>query len=382
MSDDDPTRSVPRVVVAPDSFKGSLAAADVAAAMADGVRSARSDADVVACPMADGGEGTLDALLASWGVAPRAVDAPDALGRPGRARYGISADGRLGVLELAEASGLPTVADVAPRPRDADTTGSGVVARALLDAGVAEILVCLGGSASTDGGSGLLRGLGVRLLDDDGAELPPGGGGLARLAAVDDAALHPRARAVRWRLAVDVTNPLLGPAGAAAVYGPQKGAAPDDVAALDAALARWAAVIGADPAVPGTGAAGGVPAGLLGVLGADCVEITAGGLLVAEAVGLPVLLTGADLVLTGEGALDDQSVQGKVVGTIAELAGGHVPVVAIAGRVELDAGAVARAGLTAAFSIAPGPVPLETLLPRTAELVRETAAHVARLALR
>lgn len=373
-----------RVVVAPDSFKGSLSAADVAHAVATGVRSVVPDAEVVELPMADGGEGTLEALLAVWGVPAREVSTVDAIGRPRTARYGVSADGRLGVVELAEASGLPQVSDVALQPLHAHTRGTGAAAAAVLDAGVDEVIVCLGGSASTDGGAGILTGLGARLLDADGAPVPDGGEGLARVARLDLSGLHPRAREVRWRLAVDVTNPLHGERGAAHVFGPQKGAQPADVAFLDDALRRWAGVLAQETGVDvaelaGAGAAGGVPAGMVGVLGA---ELEPGARLVAEAVGLPAAIRAADLVVTGEGSFDSQSVNGKVadaMGALAAEAPHRPPVVVLAGRVLLPAHQAREAGIAAAFSIAPGPIALDELLDRTASRLVDLAATVTSL---
>lgn len=388
----DPSRPVPhaehplRVVVAPDSFKGSLSAAEVAHAVALGVRAVVPDADVVEIPVADGGEGTLDTLLAVWGVAAREVRTVDAIGRPRTARYGVSADGRLGVVELAEASGLPHVSDVALQPLHAHTLGTGAAAAAVLDAGVEEVVVCLGGSASTDGGAGILTGLGVRLLDARGEPVPDGGEGLAQVERLDLAGLHPRARAVRWRLAVDVTNPLHGERGAAHVFGPQKGAREADVAFLDDALRRWESVLERETGVAvgqlaGSGAAGGVPAGLVAVVGA---ELEPGARLVAEAVGLPDAVAGADLVLTGEGSFDSQSVHGKVadsIGALAADAPGRPPVVVLAGRVLLPADQARAAGIAAAFSIAPGPIALDDLLDRTAARLTDLAATVTSLVL-
>ncbi|GII99252.1 glycerate kinase [Sediminihabitans luteus] len=380
----DPTVPALRVVVAPDSFKGSLDAAEVARCLAAGVRSVAPDAHVVELPVADGGEGTLDALAAGGGVRTVVVDTVDAIGRPATARLGLSADGTVAVVELAEASGLPAVSDVRLQPLHAGTRGTGDLARAALDAGVEEILVCLGGSASTDGGAGVLRALGARLLADDGTDVPDGGEGLARVASLDLAGLHPRARAVRWRLAVDVTNPLVGERGAAAVFGPQKGAGPADVEFLDAALDRWAGVLEAATGVdvrelPGAGAAGGVPAALVAVLGA---ETERGSTLVAETVGLPAAVADADLVLTGEGSFDSQSVHGKVADTIGALAAAAPvppPVVVIAGRVLLPVAQAREAGIAAAFSIAPGPIELDALLDRTAVRLTEVAAAVTSL---
>ncbi|MBL0888211.1 glycerate kinase [Myceligenerans indicum] len=373
-----------RVVVAPDSFKGSLSAAEVASCIADGVHAARPEAVVTCLPMADGGEGTLDALLAAWGVTAHTVDTVDAIGRPRRARWATSPDGRTGVVELAEASGLPHVSDAPPQPLHASTRGTGEVARTVLDAGVEEVLVCLGGSASTDGGAGILTGLGARLLDDDGTEVPDGGEGLAWVDRLDLDGLHPRARQVRWRLAVDVTNPLVGEHGAAHVFGHQKGASDGDAAYLDDALGRWADLLERETGVPtrdlpGAGAAGGVPAALVAVLGAETEE---GAQLVAEAVGLPEALADAGLVFTGEGSFDSQSVRGKVADGIARLAAASPakpPVVVLAGQVLLPAPLAWEAGITAAFSIAPGPVELDDLLHRTPARLTDLAAQVTNL---
>ncbi|WP_425956251.1 glycerate kinase [Xylanimonas sp. McL0601] len=376
----------PHVVVAPDSFKGSLGAVDVAEAIAAGVLAAVPAARVTTLPMADGGEGTLDALAAAWGVPQHDLATVDAIGRPTTARWATSPDGRVGVVELASASGLPGVADVKRQPLHAHTRGTGEVAAAVLDAGVAEVLVCLGGSASTDGGAGVLAGLGVRMLDAGGEPVPDGGEGLARVASLDLTGLHPRAREVRWRLAVDVTNPLTGEHGAAAVFGPQKGAGPGDVAFLDEALARWAGLLERETGravreLPGAGAAGGVPAALVAVLGAS---VERGADLVAEAVGLPAALADADLVITGEGSFDSQSVRGKVADGVVRAAAAspsRPPVVVIAGQVLLPSAQTRAAGIRAAFSIAPGPVEVDDLVARTPQRLSEVAASVAALAL-
>lgn len=372
-----------RVVVAPDSFKGSLTARQAADAIAAGVRRAAPDAEVLAVPVADGGEGTATCLADAWGTSLVPVPSTDALGRPCEAAYARSPDGRTAAVELASASGLPAVADVPARAGDADTRGTGTVARAALDAGAEEVLLCVGGSATTDGGTGLLHALGARFLDADGRELPPGGAALAHLARVDDTGLHPRARAARWRIACDVTNPLLGPDGAAAVYGPQKGASPALVAELDAALACLADVLreqyGTDVAeLPGAGAAGGTPASLVALLGA---RLEPGAPLVLGATGLPGHLAGADLVLTGEGSFDAQSLQGKLVSVLATTAheAGAGPVVVLAGHVGLPAGALAGTPVRAALSIARGPAGLPDLSTDAAPLLADLAEHVVRL---
>ncbi|MHA7145252.1 glycerate kinase [Arthrobacter sp. TmT3-37] len=378
-----------KIVLAPDSLKGSLPAAEAALAMSAGVRAAASRLGhpvphVVLAPLADGGEGTLDALLTAWSAEARTAACHDAAGRTRTARYGISGAGGpgdapvRGVLEAAEANGLPLVADLPLDALTATSFGVGEIAAQLLDDGAEEILLCIGGSATTDGGTGLLSALGARFLDADGDPLPPGGGALAALATIDTAHLHPRSRKVRWRIAVDVDNPLCGPRGAAAVFGPQKGATPDDVAVLDHGLAHLAAVVGAVSGVdmlevPGAGAAGGLPAVLVPLLGA---EIVPGSALVADAVGLAGALADADLVLTGEGSFDSQSLGGKVVQAVVENAPASCAVVAVAGRVQLTAAQVQDAGLAGAFSIATGPMVLDELIRDAGMLMEDAAAQV------
>ncbi|MFI2104078.1 glycerate kinase [Isoptericola sp. NPDC019693] len=373
-----------RVVVAPDSFKGSATATEVAEALAAGARAALgAEADVRAVPFADGGEGTLDAILGAWGEEPRTCATTDALGRPTTARYGVSPDGRTLAVEAAEAYGLPKVSDVALRPLDATSHGVGTVVLAGLDAapGAEEVVLFVGGSATTDGGAGVLAALGAVLVDADGSPVPPGGGGLRSLARIDLTGLDARARSLRWRIACDVDNPLLGPRGAAAVFGPQKGATPQDVAVLDDGLAHLADALAAATGhdardLPGAGASGGLPVGLSAALGAELVP---GGELVAAAVGLADALEGADLVLTGEGRLDEQSLHGKVVDTVVRLVAGRAAVVVVAGGVELSPAQVGDAGIAAAFSLAPGPRTLAELSRDAVAELERTAAHACRL---
>ncbi|SHJ98246.1 glycerate kinase [Nocardiopsis flavescens] len=374
-----------RVAIVPDSFKGSARAVDVAAAMERGVRDAFGAAgvetDVRTLPFADGGEGTLDALLGAWGTRALTVDTTDALGRPARARYGLSPDGRTGIIEAAEANGLPLVSDVPLRPLTATTRGIGPLVTALLDAGVEEILLCIGGSATTDGGAGLISALGARLLDREGAELPDGGAGLTALDRLDTSGLDPRARSVRWRIACDVTNPLVGERGAAAVFGPQKGAGPDDVRVLDAGLDRLADVLaratGDDVRDrPGMGAAGGLPAPLTALLGAEAVP---GSRMVAEVLDAERLMADADLVLTGEGRFDGQSLGGKVVDAVRRLAPAGCPVVVIAGDVRVTPAELRESGVTAAFSTARGPRTLERMSEEVLADIEWATANCCRL---
>lgn len=353
--------------------------------MAGGVRQVFAEAEILQLPFADGGEGTLEALLAAWGTTAESLEVVDALGRPVIARYGRSSAGRVGVIEAAQANGLPQVADQPLQPLRADTFGVGLIARELLaDPQCEEILLCIGGSATTDGGTGLLRALGVRFLDEEGQPVNPGGEGLAEIAAIETAELHPRARPVRWRLAVDVENPLTGPRGAAAVFGPQKGAAAQQVQLLDAGLSHLADSLASLgdlntqqlQTAPGFGAAGGLPVTLSVLLGA---EVLPGAQMVAEAVGLEAALAQADLVLTGEGSLDTQSLDGKVVHAVRRCAPASAVVVVIAGAVQLSPAQCRAAGLAAAFSIAAGPAGLAELLHRAPELIEDAAAQACGL---
>ncbi|MGJ9374093.1 glycerate kinase [Nesterenkonia sp. CF4.4] len=377
--------AVQRIVCVPDSFKGSVTAAEAAAAMARGARQVFGAAEIVEVPFADGGEGTLEALLAAWGRSAQTLEVSDALGRPVTAQYGRSADGRTGVIEAAQGNGLPQVSDVAPQPLRADTFGVGLIARALLDdPDCAEILLCIGGSASTDGGTGLLRALGAEFLDSAGDPVAPGGGGLSQISSVDLTDLDPRARTVEWRIAVDVDNPLTGERGAAAVFGPQKGATSEDIRLLDDGLDHLAEVLGAESGTdpqrlretPGFGAAGGMPLALSVLLGA---RVLPGSQMVAEALDLRGTLAQADLVITGEGSLDAQSLGGKVVQAVRRYAPSETAVLVIAGGVQLGAAQCREAGLTAAFSIAPGAASLQDLLRRAPELIEETTAQACGL---
>ncbi|GAA3029608.1 glycerate kinase [Kitasatospora albolonga] len=297
-----------KVVIAPDSFKGTATAAEAAEALAAGWRSVRPQDRLVLRPMADGGEGTLAAVA---GPAPLhrvpGCTGPD--GRPVTGLFALLPDGTA-VVELATASGLPLMDR--PAPLTATTRGTGQTVAAALDAGATRLLIGLGGSASTDGGTGLLTALGLRLLDHRGLELPDGGGPLASVAAVDRGALRPPP-ADGVHLLTDVTNPLLGPTGAAAVYGPQKGATPADIAALDHGLTRLAALLGGEPQRPGAGAAGGTAYGLHTLWSAG---ITPGAAAVADLLGLDEAVADADLVITGEGRYDATSHQGKAVGEV------------------------------------------------------------------
>ncbi|GAA0685678.1 glycerate kinase [Kitasatospora atroaurantiaca] len=316
-----------RVVIAPDSFKGTVTAADAARALAEGWLSIRPDDHLTIRPMADGGEGTLAAVAAAHpGTSLHRVGGctgPD--GRAVDGEYALLPDGTA-VVELATASGLPLMTH--PAPLTATTRGTGELIAAALDRGATRLLIGLGGSASTDGGTGLLQALGLRLLDTDGLPLPDGGGALTRARRIDRSHLRP-APPGGVQLLTDVTNPLLGPDGAAAVYGPQKGAGPEEIARLEAGLTRLSELVGGAPDQPGAGAAGGTAYGLAAVWGA---VITAGAAAVADLLRLDEAVASADLVITGEGRFDATSLRGKAVGEVLARAGrAGVPSKVVAG---------------------------------------------------
>lgn len=334
-----------RIVIAPDSFKGSATAAVVAAALSEGWRSLRPDDELVLLPMADGGEGTLDAFAGAVPGArrmPVTVTGPD--GAPVEASWlllpgdsAADASSSVAVIELANTCGIELLG-AGLRPRDASTFGLGqAIASALrlreAGRGPSRLVVGLGSSASTDGGTGLLTALGARFMDAAGRPIAPGGRGLAGLAAVDLSGLLPLPPGGVTVLS-DVTNPLLGPDGAAAVFGPQKGASATDIAELDAGLARLASLIGVDPAQPGAGAAGGAGYGLL----AWGAELAPGAVAVSDMLGLAGAVAGASIVITGEGSFDAQSAAGKVPTHVAALAAdAGVPAALVAGRIAVDA---------------------------------------------
>ncbi|HEV2740809.1 MAG TPA: glycerate kinase [Candidatus Elarobacter sp.] len=365
-----------RVVVAPDKFKGSLDAAAAAAAIANGVRDVIPAAVCELVPMADGGDGTVDAFLAS-GATPRTVRVTGPLGALVDATY--ARDGDVAIVEMAAASGLVLVQEHRDARR-ATTRGTGELLRHALDGGAARIVLGIGGSATTDGGAGALAALGARFLDATGAVLEPSPDGLVRVARVDLAALDPRLRAIDLAIACDVDNPLLGPAGAAAVYGPQKGASPDDVAFLDGVLARVAdamtAATGHDlRALPGAGAAGGLGWALASACGA---RLERGVALVAEVRGLARMLDGADWCFTGEGRIDAQTLRGKVVDGVAALArAAHVPVVAFGGSVDPAVEPELRARGVRCVPIVPGPSSLEEAMRDAGANLRAAASRVA-----
>lgn len=371
-----------RIVIAPDGFKECCTAVAAAAALAEGWRRVYPDADLRLVPMADGGEGTVEALVTSTGGKRVTIRVCGPMGEPVDAAYGILGGGETAVIEMSAASGLALVPPERRDPAAATTRGTGELMRHALDSGVRRIIVGIGGSATNDGGAGMAQALGCRLLDAAGQELPPGGEHLIHLAHIDVSARHPKLADCEVVVACDVDNPLCGPGGASYVYGPQKGADGVLIAALDAALRRYGEVIEAELGVPvlnvpGAGAAGGLGAGLLAFAHG---RLRPGVEVVAAACGLARHLEGADLVITAEGRLDRQSVHGKTPVGVARFAKAHgVPVLAVAGALGAGYHAVYACGVDAACSICPGPIPLAEAIRECDNHLRDTAETLARL---
>lgn len=368
-----------RILVAPQEFKGSLSAAEAAHAIASGLRSALPDAEIEELPLADGGPGTVDALVAATGGRFFETEVHDPLGRPVSARWGaLGAATDSAAIEMATASGLVLLSEDERDPRLASTRGTGELILAALDAGFRRLIVGAGGSATNDGGAGMARALGARLLDAQGDDLPPGGAALALLDRIDVTALDARLAQAKVIVATDVTNPLCGPDGASLLYGAQKGATEAIAQELDAALAHYAQVVRRDLGievadVPGAGAAGGLGAGLIAFCRA---EVRPGFDVIAEAVGLSERVARSDVVVTGEGRLDRQSAFGKTTVRVAQMArDADKPVAAVVGSVD---NGEARRPFDEVFALTPDLAPLDEAMSRAEELLRRAGEAVGR----
>jgi glycerate kinase len=371
-----------KIIIAPDSFKESLSAECAAMAIEDGFRAVFPELEAVRLPVADGGEGTVDALIAATGGHRIDIEVTNPQGHRVRGFYGVNGKGDCAVIEMAAASGLMLVPAGQRDPLAATSFGTGELIRHALDGGIRHIILGIGGSATVDGGIGMVQALGGRFTDAQGIDLPWGGAALAQLAAIDLSALDPRLAQCRIEVACDVENPLTGPCGAAAVFGPQKGASAQDVQVLDAALAHLAAVIFRHLGVnvlewPGGGAAGGMGvAARLFLRG----NMRSGIDIIMDAIGLEEAMQGATLVITGEGRLDQQTINGKAPVGVARLAQRHhVPVIGLAGILGEGVEVVHQHGLEAVFSILPRLAPLETVLEQGEENLRYAAQNLARV---
>ena len=370
-----------KVVIAPQSFKGSISALDAARAMEQGVKRVVNDAETVLVPVADGGDGTLETLVDATEGDIRSAKVTGPTGAPVEAEWGALGDGESAMIEMARTSGLALLSLDERDPLRTTTYGLGEIIREALDAGFRSFIVGIGGSATNDGGAGMAQALGVRLLDESGNDLPPGGAALADLRKIDMSGLDTRAAASQFSVACDVSNPLTGPEGASAVYGPQKGATPDLVEQLDDALGNFAEVVERDIGrsikyVPGSGAAGGLGGGMMAFLDGS---LRAGVDIVLDQVGLDEQLEGADLVITGEGQLDFQTVYHKAPIGVAWLAKERgIPVIAISGSLGQGFEDVHPEGIEAVASIVCAPMSLDEASTRAGELIADAVAEAMR----
>lgn len=371
-----------KIVIAPDSFKDSLSAEKVADAIAAGLADALPHAHLVTCPMADGGEGTVEAIVAAGNGQLRRNHVQGPLGESVEAHWGWLPDSHTAIIEMAEASGLQRVPLAQRDARISSTYGTGELIRAALDAGAQRIILAIGGSATNDAGAGALQALGLGLLDVERQPLAPGGLALSQLAHIELSGLDPRLADVRFEIAADVNNPLCGEHGASAIFGPQKGATPEHVQLLDQALGHFAdhcaAVLPKDVRdEPGSGAAGGLGFAAKAFFGA---QFRAGVEVVAELVGLAEAVKGADLVITGEGRFDAQTLRGKTPFGVARIAQAQgVPVVVLAGTLGEGYQTLYAYGINAAFAVTSGPMTLEHACANAAQLLTDRARDIARL---
>lgn len=369
-----------KIVIAPDSWKESLSALEVATAIEDGFRQIFPDAEVVKIPMADGGEGTVEAMVAATQGRIVTLSVTGPLGEPVEAFYGLSGDEKQAFIEMAAASGLESVPTARRDPRITTSWGTGELIRHALDAGVWHIIIGLGGSATNDGGAGMVQALGAGLLDAQGEQIAGGGEALSQLERIDTRRLDPRLAECRIEVACDVTNPLTGEEGATAVFGPQKGATPDMVRQLDEALTHYGKIIERDLdksvlTLKGGGAAGGMGVALYAFCGA---ELRQGVEIVTEALSLDAAVRHADLVITGEGRIDSQTIHGKVPIGVARVAKRYdIPVIGIAGSLTKDVGVVYDHGLDAIFSVIPRICTLDEALENAADNLRMNARNIA-----
>ena len=368
-----------RIVIAPDSFKGCLNALNAALAMRRGVQRVYPDSLIDMIPMADGGEGTVEAILCAVRGEKIKIAVTDPLGRSIGAAYALIDEGETAIIEMAAASGLTLLSNQERNPRVTSTQGTGILIRNALDRGVKKILLGIGGSATNDGGAGLAVALGVKLLDAQGNELPQGGAALANLVNIDMSGLDPRLAKVQIEVACVVQNPLCGPEGASVVYGPQKGANPEDIRVMDTALQNFGEVLSGVAGtnlleLAGGGAAGGLGAGVVGFLGA---KLRPGSQMVLEVANADEKIKHADLVLTGEGRTDFQTAYGKVPVGVSALAQKYsVPVLVISGSVEGFPDFLADVGVASCFSVAEGPATLDEAFLKAEEQLERAVWRV------
>jgi len=363
-----------KIVVAPDSFKGSLTAVEVSDAIGQGVREIFPEAEIVKIPMADGGDGTVQCLVNATGGDILREKVTDPLGDEVLASYGILGDKKTAVIEMAEASGLTLVPENKRNPLITTTYGTGQLIKSALDQGCRKMIIGIGGSATNDGGAGMVQALGAKLLDKDGEEIGFGGGELKRVFRIDTKYLDNRLSETKVLIASDVSNPLCGPKGAARIYGPQKGATPDIIEELDESLAFFAEIIKRDlnkdiKDIPGAGAAGGLGASLIAFLNA---ELRPGIEIMIEIVKLEQAIKDADLVITGEGKIDSQTIYGKAPIGVAKIAKKYnIPVIAVAAIIGDDADIVHQYGINTLIKISEPPIDLAEPKPKKVQLIKK-----------
>ena len=370
-----------QIVIAPDSMKECLTATNVALAISEGIKRVFPEAEITCIPIADGGEGTVEALVSATGGKIIPTPSMDALNRPIQSFYGILGDGNTAVIEMASASGIELLASTERNPLITSTFGTGLLIKAVLDAGFTNLIIGIGGSATNDGGAGMAQALGFGLYDCNGMSIEAGGGSLGNLHSIDPSKVHPLLHKAKITLACDVRNPLLGPTGATAIYGPQKGATPEMLVTLERSMTHYANMLhqklGIDVSeLSGAGAAGGLGAGLMAFCKA---ELVSGFELISQLTNLEEHIAEAFLVFTAEGKIDSQTAFGKTVSGVAQLAKRYkVPIIALAGRVEGGLNELYEQGLTAAFAIGNQPMSLEESKARASELLADTSEQIMR----
>ncbi len=371
-----------RIVISPDSFKECLTATLVAEAISEGIKKVAPEAEVDCIPIADGGEGTVDALVTATSGIIVSTPSVDALNRTIRSFYGILGDGKTAVIEMAAASGIEWLVPEERNPMITSTYGTGLLMKAAMEAGFTEIILGIGGSATNDGGAGMAQALGFGLLDKDGNPMDWGGRSLSELHRIDSSNVHPLLRKVKITVACDVQNPLLGFSGATHVYGPQKGATPEMVETLEKNMTHLAQILqqefGIDYSnISGAGAAGGLGAGLIAFCNA---EIVPGFELISQLTNLENHIQTASLVFTAEGKIDAQTAFGKTISGVVQMGKKYrVPVIALAGNVEGDLSELFKQGLTSAFAIANRPMSLEESKTNAAQLIASSSERIMRL---
>ncbi len=372
-----------KIVIAPDSFKGSISAKDICTSVKRGILRVFPNADVIEIPLADGGEGTMENMVYATNGSKRKVEVTGPLGHKVSAEYGVLGDNETVVIEMAQASGLTLLQEHERNPLVTTSFGTGELIKAALDEGYRKMIIGIGGSATNDGGMGMLKALGVKFHKKDGSQLSEGGASLKDLDRIDAAYLDPRVKESTIMIASDVTNPLCGSNGASAIFGPQKGATPEMVKALDEGLDNFSKIVHTQKSVDmreliGGGAAGGLGATLITFLEA---ELHSGVQVIMEKLRFEDQIKDADLIITGEGRLDSQTLSGKLINGVSKMAGKHeIPIIALCGGLDIEISQlVQELGLLSAFSIAPGPCTLEEAMVQAADWISERVEAIMRI---